>query len=381
MYIGSEDCVLTSVDIVPQVVPNVLGEAMPTSIWGDSIVTVPWDLYQVFGDKIMLGEQYQAARDWVDKGIVRNDVGLWNRKTFQFADWLDPKAPADSPGDATTDKFLVSDAYLLHSTKLLANISSALSFADNATTYSDQHAKLTKEFQKAWISSSGKMENETQTGLALPLFFELFSSPEHYDSALKRLVNIIQKNDFKVGTGFAGTHLLGHALSKYGASDTFYQMLLQKETPSWLYQVVMNATTTWERWDSMLPNGTVNPGEMTSFNHYAVGSVASWIHSIIGGINPAEPGYKKINIEPIPGGQLRRASARLQTSYGLVSTKWWLDDRSGQNCNGTNFHLVAQVPPNTRATIVLPASKGKKKESLEVGSGTHRYRVPCLQVN
>ncbi|KAK1138750.1 hypothetical protein N8T08_002015 [Aspergillus melleus] len=368
-------------DIVPFVVPNVLGAATPTSIWGDSIVTVPWDLFQAFGDKIMLGEQYQAAKDWIDKGISRNDVGLWNRSTFQYADWLDPKAPADSPGEATTDKFLVSDAYLLHSTELLANISSVLSFAGNATTYSEQHTKLTKEFQKAWISSSGFMENETQTGLALPLFYDLFSSPEHYDSALERLVKIIQKNDYKVGTGFAGTHLLGHALSKYGASDTFYQMLLQKETPSWLYQVVMNATTTWERWDSMLPNGTVNPGEMTSFNHYAVGSVASWIHSIIGGLNPAEPGYKKINIEPVPGGELRRASARLQTPYGLASTRWWLDDSPGQSCNGSDFHLVAQVPPNTRATVVLPVSNGKKKESVEVGSGTHRYRVKCLQVN
>ncbi|KAF9892708.1 hypothetical protein FE257_001110 [Aspergillus nanangensis] len=359
----------------PYVIPNVLGPSTPTSIWGDSIVAVPWELYEAFGDKVMLKEQYPGAQDWIDKGISRNEVGLWNRSTFQYADWLDPKAPPDDPGDATTNKYLVSDAYLLHSTDLLANISAALSMDEAPSKYSDWHSDLTKEFQKAWISPNGTMANETQTGLALPLYFDLFPTSQQANSAANRLAQLVQANDYKVGTGFAGTHLLGHTLSKYDKDDAFYQMLMQTETPSWLYQVVMNGTTTWERWDSMLPNGSVNSGEMTSFNHYAVGSVASWIHSVAGGLRPAEPGWKRIHIEVVPGGGLTHASTRFETPYGVTSTKWQLGS-PGDSCDGSDFHLMVEVPPNTRATVVLPGPGG---ETYDIGSGSYEYHVACLE--
>lgn len=358
-----------------------MGTSTPVSIWGDVIVAAPWELYQTFGDEVMLKEQYAGAKAWVDDGIPRNGAGLWDRSTFQYGDWLDPKAPPEDAGAATTSKYLVSDAYLLHSTQLLANISAYLSRSDDASYYNNWHLELAEEFQKAWISSNGTVANETQTGLALPLYFSLFEKPEHYTSALSRLVNIITNNEFKVGTGFAGTHLLGHTLTKYGASDTFYQMLLQTETPSWLYQVVMNGTTTWERWDSMLPNGSINPGSMTSFNHYAVGSVAAWIHSVIGGLTPAEPGWKRINVEVIPGGELTTANTRFLSPYGLVSTNWWFGDGSDNERNAAGFHLVVKVPPNTRADIKLPAADGEKGEVKDVGSGTHEYHVPGLEAS
>ena len=150
-----------------------MGDSTPTSIWGDSIVAVPWQLFQSFGDQDMLQEQYAGAKDWIDKGILRNEVGLWNRSTFQYADWLDPKAPPDNPGDATTDKYLVSDAYLIHSTELLANMSAHLSHADDAEKYAKSRQKLTKAFQDAWVSQNGTMANETQTGLTLPLYFQI----------------------------------------------------------------------------------------------------------------------------------------------------------------------------------------------------------------
>ncbi|PWY76412.1 alpha-L-rhamnosidase [Aspergillus sclerotioniger CBS 115572] len=342
----------------PYVIPNILGQAPPTSIWGDSIIAVPWQLYQTYGDK-----------DWIDKGVSRNEVGLWNRSTSQFGDWLDPQAPADSPGDATTNKYLVSDAYLIHSTELLANISSILSLDSQATNYTHSHKNLTNAFQQAWLSPNGTVANETQTGLALPLYFSLFPTLSQSFSTAIRLVNTIKANVYKVGTGFAGT------LTKYGASSTFYQMLLQTDVPSWLYQVRMNGTTTWERWDSMLPNGTINPGSMTSFNHYSVGSVGSWIHAVIGGLTPAEPGWREFNVDVIPGGELRNASTRFLSPYGEISTKWWLEDYEPGN---SLFRLVVQVPPNSYATVRLPGGIG---EGRRVGSGVYEFEVPCLTVN
>ncbi|KAL4804032.1 bacterial alpha-L-rhamnosidase-domain-containing protein [Aspergillus unguis] len=345
----------------PYVVPNVLGPNTGAAIWGDAVVAVPWELFTTYGDVAMLEEQFAGAQDWLEQGIPRNEAGLWNRSTFQFGDWLDPLAPADEPGDATTSKSLVADAYLIHSTEMVANISAYLDFGDKAAKYTRQHANLTREFRRAWISENGTVANETQTGLVLPLYFDLFASQAHYDAAVERLTDIIADNEYKVGTGFAGTHLLGHTLSKYNAADVFYQTLLQEEVPGWLYQVVMNGTTTWERWDSMLPNGSVNPGEMTSFNHYSVGSVGSWMHENIGGIRALEPGWKKFSVDVKPGGGLTSAETRFVSPYGAVETRW--------RVTGDRFRLVLRVPPNSQAVVDLPGQRDAKV----VGSGVHRF--------
>lgn len=335
------------------------------SIWGDAVVAVPWALFQTFGDRGMLREQYAGAQDWIDKGILRNEVGLWNRSSFQFGDWLDPLAPPDEPGDATTSAYLVSDAYLIHSTEMLANISSYLSLKDNAAKYTRDRANLTSAFGKAWISRNGTVANETQTGLTLPLYFKLFTQPSHYDKAISRLTDIVRDNEYKIGTGFAGTHILGHALSQYGSADVFYKTLLQEEVPGWLFQVIMNGTTTWERWDSMLANGSVNPGEMTSFNHYAVGSVGSWMHENIGGLSPAEPGWKMFNVDVKPGDGLTHAEESFLTPYGTAETRWRVDRGK--------FSLVVRVPPNTQAVVNVPGSPADGKKRVVVGSGMHRF--------
>ncbi|KAL4918725.1 bacterial alpha-L-rhamnosidase-domain-containing protein [Aspergillus aurantiobrunneus] len=349
----------------PSVVPNVLGPNPASAIWGDAVVAVPWALFQTYGDEEMLGEQYAAAQDWIDKGVLRNEVGLWNRSTFQYGDWLDPLSPPDNPGAATTNQHLVSDAYLIHSTEILANISSYLSFPDNAAKYARDRANLTSAFRRAWMSNNGTMANETQTGLTLPLYFNLFADPAHYRSAVSRLTKIIADNEYKVGTGFAGTHILGHTLSQYGAADVFYKTLLQEEVPGWLFQVVMNGTTTWERWDSILVNGSVNPGEMTSFNHYAVGSVGSWMHENIAGLRPAEPGWKRFNVDVKPGGGLTHAEASFLTPYGTAETRWRID--------AGRFRLVVRVPPNTEAAVNVPGVPADGKKRVVVGSGVHRF--------
>ena len=115
---------------------------------------------------------------------------------------------------------------------------------------------------------------------------------------------LVRAKRHHVATGFLGTPLICDALTSAGAVDDAYQLLRQTECPSWLYPVTMGATTVWERWDSMLPDGSVNPGEMTSFNHYAFGAVADWMHRVIGGLAPAAPGYRELRIEPRPGGGL-----------------------------------------------------------------------------
>ncbi|KAI1491091.1 extracellular glycosyl hydrolase family 78 protein [Biscogniauxia mediterranea] len=358
--------------IVPVVVPAIpaTGLASATAIWGDVIVANPWNVYLASGDLGALGEQYQGAKTWLDKGIVRNDVGLWDRSTFQFGDWLDPLSPPEEPGEATTNRTYVADSYLVYVTDLVAKMASELGLQDDYTYYSSWAARLRTAFAESWINSDGTVVNETQTGLVLPLYFDLFTEDGQATAAAARLQKIIEDNDYLVGTGFAGTHLLGPTLSKYDMADTFYEMLLQTTVPSWLYQVVMNGTTTWERWDSMLPNGSLNTGTMTSFNHYAFGSVANWIFQVIGGLAPAEPGWRTVRVAVVPGANITHAKASFLSPYGTVATDWHVD--------GDGFHLKLVVPPNANAEVTLPHSK--EGSTVRVGSGTHKFNVPDFRM-
>jgi alpha-L-rhamnosidase len=151
------------------------------------------------------------------------------------------------------------------------------------------------------------------------------------------------------------------ALTAAGHDEAAYRMLLQTAPPSWLYAVTMGATTVWERWDAVRPDGTVNGDTMTSLNHYALGAVADWLHRAVAGISPAGPGYRRARIAPVPGGRLRWASASLRTPYGDLSSSWRID--------GSAFTLTVRIPPSTTAEVVLPAGGDRH----EVGSGIHEW--------
>ncbi|KAF2681410.1 glycoside hydrolase family 78 protein [Lentithecium fluviatile CBS 122367] len=350
--------------IPPIYIPTDDDTRMPTSIWGDVVVGNPWALYTSTGDKVMLEDQYAGAQAWIDKGIPRNEANLWNRSTFQFADWLDPKAPSDDPGAATTNKHLVSDAYLIQMTLLLSNMSAALGKRDLAAHYETQHADLIKAFQAAWIDPyPAPIANVTQTALTLALAFNIYTNPTAHATAASTLRTVIANNTYLVGTGFAGTQQLGFALSSINATSDFYKMLLQTKVPSWLYQVAMGGTTTWERWDSLLPDGAVNPGEMTSFNHYAFGSVADWVHQKVGGLAPGEPGWKTVKVAPEPGGGITWAKAAYLSPYGLVDSSWTVGE--------DGLRLEISVPPNCRAEVRVPGRSGVEA----VGSGRWEWFV------
>jgi alpha-L-rhamnosidase len=164
-----------------------------------------------------------------------------------------------------------------------------------------------------------------------------------------------------------GTPLVTDALTEAGYSDVAYRLLLQTEIPSWLYPVHMGATTVWERWDSMLPDGSINPGQMTSFNHYALGAVADWMHRTVAGLAPGAPGYRHILVRPVPHRSLTSAAARHDTPYGTAEVSWNRED--GQ------LTLRAVMPLGTTGTVHIPGQSGP----VRVGAGEHRWQVadPC----
>jgi alpha-L-rhamnosidase len=182
------------------------------------------------------------------------------------------------------------------------------------------------------------------------------------DAAADRLAELVREAGNRIATGFVGTPVLADALSAHGHLETAYDLLLEQGCPSWLYQVQMGATTVWERWDAMLPDGSVNSGSMTSFNHYALGAVADWLHRVVAGLSPAAPGYRRIRFAPRPGGGLTSASARHTTPYGEASIQWRLDEGG--------LHVRVEVPVGAEGILDL---EGEDVEVL--GHGVHERRV------
>lgn len=211
------------------------------------------------------------------------------------------------------------------------------------------------------MTPAGRMMSDAPTAYALALEFDLVSDPEVRQALADRLAAVTREGGYRIATGFVGTPLVTDALTSGGHSAAAERLLLQTENPSWLYPVTMGATTVWERWDSLLPDGTVNPGEMTSFNHYALGAVADWLHRTVAGLAPDEPGYRRIRIAPCPLSSLSHAEARHVTPYGPASVSWARE--------GEQIVVRAVVPANTTAVVDLPATA-----AFEVGSGAHEWR-------
>lgn len=352
--------------LVPIVIPNVLaGPPTAAAAWGDAAVIVPWVLYQRFGDQSILATQFKSMRAWVDHvADLAGERRLWDQG-FQFGDWLDPAAPPENPGAARTSHPLVATAYFARSAELVGRSAGVLGLAEEESHYLSLANEVREAFAKEYITPAGRVLNDAQTAYALAIEFGLLPTPEQRQHAAERLRELVQEDGYHIETGFVGTPLICDALCNTGNYAAAYRLLLQQECPSWLYPVTMGATTIWERWDSMLPDGSVNPGEMTSFNHYALGAVADWLHRTVGGIAPAEPGYRRIAMRPRPGGGLNHASARHCTPYGITECAWRI--------NNGSIEVNITVPPNTTASVSLP---GRDAEPVEAESGAHSWSYP-----
>jgi len=348
---------------VPFVIPTVMeGPRPPAAAWGDAAVIVPWVLYRHYGDSGILATQFESMRAWVDHLAGRaGERRLWDRG-FQFGDWLDPSAPPERAAAGRTDPYLVATAYFARSAELLGLAAGVLGKAEEESRYLALAAQVRDAFNGEYVSPAGRLVSDSPTAYALALQFGLLPDAEQRRRAGARLATLVRESGYRVSTGFVGTPLVCDALCGVGEYDAAFRLLTQQGCPSWLYPVTMGATTIWERWDSLRPDGSVNPGEMTSFNHYALGAVADWLHRTVGGLAPAEPGYRRLEIRPRPGGGLTHATARHRTPYGLAESAWRL--------GGGLLELDVVIPPNCTALVTLP---GSELDPVEVGSGRRHW--------
>ena len=285
--------------------------------------------------------------------------GLWDTG-FQFGDWLDPHASPDRPGDAKADPGVVATACAYRTASLVAQTAGILGRSDEQREFSEMAAGLRNAFNWHYVDC-GLITSDSPTVYALAITFGLLEGTDR-ERAGDRLAQLVAGNDFRISTGFAGTPFVTDALTDTGHLDHAYRILLERGCPSWLYPVTQGATTVWERWDSMLPDGTINPGEMTSFNHYALGAVADWMRRVIGGLAPLEPGFSTILVAPRPGGHLTWAETEVDTPHGVAEVRWALE--------GGKLELQVRVPPGTRALVRLP-----NRPDEMVGAGVHAVNV------
>ncbi|KAF4446540.1 glycoside hydrolase family 78 protein [Fusarium austroafricanum] len=326
----------------------------PVAIWHDVVILVPWALYEASGDAEVLKYNYNNMKKWIDS-IPRDEERkqkLWNRTSFQLGDWLDPTAPPDQPMDGQTDPVFVADAFLIHSLDLMVSIATILNQQEDAQTYNQEATTCRQQFSDEYVCPNGRISSVSQTAYALAIVFDLLRTQEQMSYAGRRLATIVRRNKFRIGTGFAGTPFLYEALVRTGHASVAYAALLCEECPSWLYPLTVGATTMWERWDSMLPDGKVNPGEMTSFNHYCFGSVVSFLYERLGGLQCVEPGWKKFRFAPQPGGGVTSVHVKQLTPYGCVSAQWKIEAGS--------LKAELNVPNMTEAEVVLPFAAGDK---------------------
>ncbi len=349
---------------VPHVVPDIGVNPLPCAVWGDAAVVVPWVMYERFGDLDVLAQQYPSMRAWVEYLIdLAGPRRHWSRG-FQYGDWVDPASPPEKPWAARTDPHLVSQAAFCHSLDLVARTAELLGHTDDVARFRGIAVEAREVFAREYVTPNGRLASDAQTAYALAICWDLLADDAQRANAGRRLAFLVFSEGFCIGTGFVGTPIVCDALCATGNADVAYALLEQTESPSWLAPLALGATTIWERWDSLRPDGTPNPGSMNSFNHYALGAIADWLHRTVAGLAPGAPGYRTLDVTVRPGGSITSASAEHDTPYGRAAVRWTLD--------AGHLDVEVVVPPNTTATVRLV-----DEAPVEVGSGTHHWAIPA----
>jgi alpha-L-rhamnosidase len=259
---------------------------------------------------------------------------------------------------------MVANMFLIHSLELMAKIAQILGHESDRARFEADLTVTRAEFHEEYVTSNGRLVSDSQAAYAIAICFDIFSNPAQKIRAGNRLVELVRKAGFRIGTGFAGTPFLCEALASTGHIQVAYSMLLETQCPSWLYPVTMGATTVWERWDSMLPDGSINPGEMTSFNHYAFGAVAKFLYERIAGLQRREPGWRTCRVAPAIGAKFTSASASHITPFGRIACSW---KTTAMENGQEKMELNVSVPYGTTTEIILPEGKGERREVVGMG--------------
>lgn len=366
--------------MVPLVVPAVNFPPGTSSAWGDVATIVPWNMYVHYGDKTILEQQFESMKGWVDYIRKCDEESGGNRlwsTGIQLGDWLSLDSSEQNSLMGGTDREFIASTYYCYSAKLVSKAAEVLGYTELASEYKKLTNEITRAIQEEFFTNNGRLAINTQTAYTLALFMDLI--PDGHE---ERIANDLRKrlelDNNHLKTGFVGTPYLNRVLSRNGSNDLAYTLLLNDDYPSWLYSVKLGATTIWERWNSILPNGEISGSRMNSLNHYAYGAVVEWMYRNVAGLNPTEdaPGFRHVILAPQPDIRLKWAKANLHSVSGQYVSEWCFDSKG-------NLSFSFVIPFNATATAQLPHANleevvinGRKLsevdlESRQVGKETY----------
>ncbi|MEK1932093.1 MAG: family 78 glycoside hydrolase catalytic domain [Pararhizobium sp.] len=323
--------------------------------WGDAIVIIPWQLYLHYGDRDVLAECFPAMLKWVDylwalgEGPIVKTSSLWGSKGFTFGDWLQPVGDNRKPRPTIADD-CAATLYHFISTDLAARIAEIIGKQEEAGQLRERAERIRKAFAHEYISPSGRLAHHDQTSYALAFFYGLVPA-EHDKAARSYFRRAVEDAEYLIGTGFIGTPALLPALTKLGFHDLAEKVFLNGRVPGWLYQVEHGATTIWERWDAMAPDGTIYEPEMNSYNHYAYGAVCQWLFESVAGIapDPDQPGFARVSVDPVVLPALGHVSAWHDCSHGRIEAGWTLE--------GERVRYTLRLPQGTAGLLATSAHR------------------------
>ena len=333
---------------MPAYVPEGIILCDPAAGWGDAATIIPDVLYTYYHDKAMLKEAYPMMKDWVD--YVGREVektngskyGLWS-EGFQFGDWLALDGFSEMEFKGSTPDTYMASMYYYNSLRIVAKASGCLGFSEK-----DYYEKLAEQQKQAlldeYFSPKGHLTVNTQTAYIIALNFEVYRNQE---ILIQDFVQQLRKDKYKIRGGFAGSPVMCQVLAKCGLVDLAYHYLLNEDYPGWIYEVNMGATTIWERWNSILPDGRINPTGMNSLNHYSYGSICEFMYKYMAGIRPGEHGFRDAMISPVINPKIKHLKASYDSASGKYEVEWklLLDGR---------IYIKVNIPFGCHATLNLP---------------------------
>ena len=348
--------------MVPDIVPSLdVPYRACSSVWGDSACIIPWNLYTFYGDPSILQDCYGGMKAWVDYVLsVEGEKGGWGDH-FHYGDWLALDHPSKRNDQCLggTDERFIAYVYLMNSLDLVSRTARILGKEGEGAFYEEKASLLLASLRHDYFAPGGRCVCDTQTGLLLSLRFGLTPDPVACCSRLHEKLQMAGG----LQTGFVGTPFLPGELCRGGFIHEAYDLLLNEDYPGWLYEVKLGATTIWERWNSLDPDGKVSSTGMNSFNHYSYGAIAAWLYSFAAGLSPLAPGFRMVQIAPCPDIRIGHVDMSYRSAAGTYRIFWEAEDER-------HLHLSVTVPFGCRAHVVLPCSD---KAPLELSAGSYEW--------
>lgn len=359
---------------IPVVVPYVIediGKEMTlntSAMWSDCIVTIPYKLYEMYGDESFLADNFASMQKFVSAREKNMQNGLIV-SGFEFGDWLsmdvDPYVRHATFGSA--DKYLIANFLHLDVLDKMAKTAAVLKRETEAEKYRAEYKNTLSAVRKEYFTAGGRIASDSITVLALALYFDIVS--EEFRAKIAAILNQkVENHGYRVVTGFIGTPYLLFALADNGYKATAEKVLMNRACPGWLFEVDMGATTVWERWNTLMQDGTPNPDGMNSCNHYAYGAVMEFIYRRICGIEPAAAGFRRVKIAPMPCRGIANARAEYQSVGGKIA--------AGYAQENGKITFFAEIPKDIHAELFVP-HKGKVAE----GNGRLEYSCDWENLN